>query len=585
MKNSPLALLALVLAIALVGPSPSSAAAPKSGGDLLADRIDVMIGLEHPQGLDRFVRNVSDPRSDEYRRYRSVPYLIKRYGAAKRKRSRVLGWLEQRGLRGRLDKTRTWVAASVRRSELPRALFAGRSRKRAASGGGARGRVPRALRGEVTSVSALDSSELHRPAPVNDGRRLRASSGSSVRPLSGTPEGCADGLGTGGFTPNQYTTAYGHADLHERGITGAGQRIALVEIDSFKRSDISTWADCFGLEPPPIRRHKTSGKGFIPTQGETPLDLEVLTAGAPGLDRIEVYLGAASQLGVLTSTTAALGTSNSRPDVISISLGGCEVQTTGAIGYVRAMDHALAIGAGAGISTLIATGDQGSAPCRNNGGDVFLPLLSVNSPSSSNYATAVGGTNLVLDDENGITDQITWNDLPDQYAGSTGGYSVFNQRPWYQRGAHGGGKGSYGARMVPDVSGLADIRPGYAYYCSRAACQHDGQSWFQIGGTSAATPLLAAGVALANQAAAERGQANLGLLNPLLYEIGLRGDRDGLFNDVTEGDNDTGAAIPPEQGGTGPLGCCTAKPGYDLATGWGSPDVAALSRAAIRAAR
>lgn len=582
-KSAPIVLIALVV-LAL---APATAGATgKAPGTQLEKRVDLLIDLAHPGGLKRFVRRVSDPSSRRYRDYRSVPHLIRRYGAKRSTRSRVLSWLQRRGIEGKLSRTRTWIIASAPADRIPRSLLHGAERRRAARGNAVRAGVPPTLRGDVLAVSALDrSAPAAAPPLARERTRAQARQRSSERQRTGTPQGCPEGVATGGFTPNQYTTAYGHAAMHARGYTGAGQRVALVEIDSFRRSDIGTWAECFGLEPPPIRRHKVAGRGFFETEGETALDLEVLTATAPDLDGIDVYLGDGGQSQLLVSTAAALGTKRNRPDVISISLGQCELQTNGQIGYVKAIDHVFAVAAGAGISTLVATGDQGSAPCTNNSGEVPLPVLAVNTPSSSNYVTAVGGTNLILDEDNSIQDEITWNDVPNQYAGSTGGYSLLSSRPWYQRGVHGGGGNVYGARTLPDVAGLADVAPGYAYYCSRSACRdHSGAAWFSLGGTSAATPLLAGGVALANQAAAERGQGNLGLINPLLYGIGKGPDAGSVFRDVTEGDNDTGVMIPPGQGGTGRLGCCDAKRGYDLATGWGSVDVAALSGAARRLA-
>ena len=47
---------------------------------------------------------------------------------------------------------------------------------------------------------------------------------------------------SGGFTPNQYLTAYGYDPLHAAGITGGGERVALIEIDGFRYSDVQNFA-------------------------------------------------------------------------------------------------------------------------------------------------------------------------------------------------------------------------------------------------------------------------------------------------------------------------------------------------------
>ena len=60
---------------------------------------------------------------------------------------------------------------------------------------------------------------------------------------SGTPSGCAGAIADRGFTPNQYLTAYDFAGLQAAGSTGTGERVALIEIDGFKYSDITGFAE------------------------------------------------------------------------------------------------------------------------------------------------------------------------------------------------------------------------------------------------------------------------------------------------------------------------------------------------------
>jgi hypothetical protein len=126
---------------------------------------------------------------------------------------------------------------------------------------------------------------------------------------------------------------------------------------------------------------------------------------------------------------------------------------------------------------------------------------------------------------------------------------------------------------------LADVAPGYAVYCTAGECLRGGSSaWQNVGGTSAGTPLLAGGVAIIDQLLRQRERADIGQLNPLLYRIGHSSAAGSVFNDVQQFSNDVGPYIP---GNGEPLGCCTAGPGYDEASGWGSVNLSALANAAL----
>jgi hypothetical protein len=102
-----------------------------------------------------------------------------------------------------------------------------------------------------------------------------------------------------------------------------------------------------------------------------------------------------------------------------------------------------------------------------------------------------------------------------------------------------------------------------------------------FGGTSAATPLLAGGFALIDESLRRQGRVALGLANPLLYRLGRDPAGSGqVFFDVTSGSNDVGPFIQSNQA---PLGCCTARAGYDEASGWGGVNLAGLAQAALAA--
>ena len=599
--STPLPLVVLASLAAVAFPQAAAAEAKGSGIGLPEQKVEALLGLQHPRGLNSFVRAVSDPGSPRYREYATVAQLVDRYGAKPKTKQRVLRWLAARGLPGTVTGSGTHVIVPMSPERAARLLppASGASASSAAVGRA----VPAALRGAVSGVSLLSTDPVVEPlaapatASLKKDEITAADFGSPYRsglPHTGTSVGCPEGS-TGGapgippFTPNQYLTAYGHSALQAQGFKGEGQTVALVETGGFKRSDIVTFAKCYGVaKPPPTKVVPVAYKQPLPPEDETTLDISMLAVGAPNLDKIYVYEGPETFPGIIATAGTALGSPGHQPDVISISLGLCENELKGNMGGRDALDAIFAVAAGAGISVLVSAGDQGSTGCRTakpNEELTALPTRAVSLPASSPYVTAVGGTNLALTPKNKILAEVVWNDSVEIPWGGGGGGSIITPRtPWWQQGV-GYGQG----RKVPDIAALADIFPGYALFCTAPSCKpemHPVYGWLHVGGTSAAAPLTAAGIALINQYAAKQGQAPLGFLNPLLYGLGAKPkSRAGSFNDVTIGNNDIGIALPPEAGGGRPIGCCQAKPGYDWASGWGSLKLPGFAKAAIAAAR
>ena len=259
----------------------------------------------------------------------------------------------------------------------------------------------------------------------------------------------------------------------------------------------------------------------------------------------------------------------------------CEPFAEEAVGEkpgLAAAEGTLEEAAASGITFLAASGDDGSANCTP--GPTMLPQpplpeLAVNYPASSPWSTGVGGTNMRLNAQNEIGAQVVWNDAAAGAAGGGGASQIF-KRPSYQDGTV-----AANVRVVPDVSMLADVDPGYAVYCSATLdCLNSSNThpWQSVGGTSLATPLLAGGFALVDQVLREHKLQDLGLANPLLYTIGRSPSlAANVFDDVTNGSNDVGPFINDGI----PLGCCSAAVGFDQASGWGSVNVSAFSIAAL----
>jgi subtilase family serine protease len=569
------------------------------------------VTLEFPlsidgRGLARFADAVSTPGSPEYGRFASISWLADHFGASPAVRSRTLAWLRAHGATGvRIGATGLFADATMRVGRAERLFATSLARFHAEATSvsraydfiapAARPRLPSGLHGAVTGVVGLDTQRLSNMGPVRapaSARRrvprtgLRVAlaraadtSGSGYSVRSGTAAGCPQALAGPGFTPNQYLAAYGYQPLQAAGLAGQGERVALLEIDGFRPGDLRAFASCFGLQSPPIHAFRVRIPRLLPAGGEATLDLELLDAAAPGLKEIDVYETQPTASAVLRALTDALSAHGRKPDVISASLGTCEADVRAAVGAsgMQAVEQTLQLAAATGVSVLAASGDTGSTGCLS-GRDAPLDTLGVDFPASSPWVTGVGGTNLTLSTANTISDpvadQVVWNDEPTLAGAGGGGTSLF-PRPGYQEPAQGSSR-----REVPDVSMLADPLPGYEIYCSAPRdCVSNTRPdpWIAFGGTSAATPLLAGGLVLVDQDLRLHGQEDLGFVNPLLYSAARSPGGAGTVSDVVSGTNDISAQLFGRA-----LGCCSARAGYDEASGLGSVNLSGLDALARR---
>ncbi|MGZ4649680.1 MAG: S53 family peptidase [Kineosporiaceae bacterium] len=380
-----------------------------------------------------------------------------------------------------------------------------------------------------------------------------------------TPPGsaeCLRRLGAACYSPAQLVRAYDLEPLWRAGDTGAGRTIAIV--DSFGsptiREDLHVFDATYGYPDPKLTIVQPAGlvPRFDPRNhdhtgwaGETTLDVEWAHALAPGADILLVETPVAETEGItgfpeiVTAETYVLD--RDLADVISQSFSATE-QTFTSPAQLKSQRSAFVKAAAAGVSVLAATGDDGAAGPDLRGR--LLPKPVVGWPASDPLVTAIGGTKLTLDATGQRTSpDTTWHE-PDGGASGGGLSTVFPRPPWQD-----GVQAVVGAaRGIPDVSMSAAKDGGLLVYASYRAAD---RGWSVVGGTSAATPLFAAIVAIADQVAGHR----LGLLNPRLYALAREpAARSGIV-DVTTGDN-----VIPNVGGY------PARRGYDLATGLGSVD-------------
>ncbi len=224
-----------------------------------AARLPLILPLKADDaGLRSFATAVSTPGSPLYRHYESLPTLARRFGASAATRTAVVRYLRATGATAvTVSPTGMYVQAKMDASRARRTLA--RTARLPAGALGVVGLDTRPV------VHTTDSSQPP----------------SGYLPASGTARGCSGALSTGGFTPNQYLTAYGYDPLHGAGLKGRGQRVALIEIDGFKPSDLRAFARCFSLGLPRVATYGVGTTRPLPPGPEATLDLEMLDAAAP----------------------------------------------------------------------------------------------------------------------------------------------------------------------------------------------------------------------------------------------------------------------------------------------------------------
>jgi subtilase family serine protease len=397
----------------------------------------------------------------------------------------------------------------------------------------------------------------------------------SVHPGTVTPEQACPGC----YGPVQLENAYGAIPLYKEGINGAGTTIIIV--DAFGaptiKPDLSYFDASYGLPNPPHFTVVKFGTLAVPPRElttwaiETSLDVEYAHAMAPGASLLLLETGA--NLPTLTAAETS-AVEHRVGDVISQSWSEPETaiaQTTGLT--VASLGNVYQLAAAKGITMLASSGDTGVTGRTSSGSYYFRKL--VGWPASNPYVTAVGGTKLLVNKYGQRTapDKV-WNDatfFPTQPMASGGGVSAVFPRPSYQN-AFAGVVG--GRRGVPDISMSADFvyGPVMVYVSGIPAVSArwglGDEGWVNVGGTSEASPLFAGVVAMADQMAHHM----LGFVNPALYAIAEHHEP-GIVP-VTTGNNTV--SFQSAGGASDTIPGYSAGPGYNLATGLGTVNVAAL---------
>lgn len=527
---------------------------------------DIVLRPRDPAGLNSLALGVSTPGSADYRRFLSVPQFAARFGqtsavidavdTALRSIGLTPGPVAANGLVIPVSATFGRAAAALRTGFADYQLGSGRVAFANTSPPSLPAGVA-SLTSAVIGLNDLASPIPGAPAPAN----ARPGARSPDTPASAGPQACRAAAEAAAkwhaWTYPQLAAAYRITALYRKHYNGSGRRIALVELEPWLPSDIATFQRCYGTHVHVASISIDGGAGTGPGKEPT-LDIETAIALAPGA-RLSVYNAPPGDYARATIDLYTRIVDDDNAQVVSTSYSVCESYLNAAEpGLIAAENTLFEQAAAEGISVFAAAGDTGSEGCyRSTKGTE----LAVNDPASQPFVTAVGGTSLTA--IHPWPTERAWNNGVTAAGGGAGGGGISSvwRMPRWQSGPGVIRRGSSGkpcraaagyCREVPDVSAAAD--PLHGGYIIR----WDGQ-WLPFGGTSAATPLWAAMTADILSAQAPPGRA--GFLDPLLYATAASWHQPS-FNDITAGNNDyTGT-----HGGRYP-----ARPGYDMATGLGTP--------------
>jgi subtilase family serine protease len=448
------------------------------------------------------------------------------------------------------------------------------------------------------------------------------------------PYGYGAGPGCSGLTPSQTNSIYGAPKAGPRA-KGRGVTLGLFELSWYQASDIDTWAHYFyGADyAPPLVNKIVDGGPLAPVcpsgdscppdingyagDIEVDADIQASLSVSPDMSSLEVYNAPNDFTGQTELDEYSQIAKDDTADVVSSSWAVCENDETAS--YVQAENVVFQQMASQGQSMFSSAGDTGAFECIRSDGTTILNMLD---PASQPWVTSVGGTTLSffnpgLNPRPGYpatpfsSDEMVWNVdnlCSNAPAGpSNGGHNGFF---WCAATGAGGGGGSewwglpsyqrgpgiisryttYGngstqcalaargtpCRENPDISMNADEYTGYAEYCTGSATTpysvcatfSGGQpvpGWFQIGGTSLSSPLWSAIIADRDGWRGKRS-GNIGALIYGLYNFAPS----FYFHDIT------GIFQSMNNNGYYPT-----RPGYDEATGIGTPKMAALITASF----
>ncbi len=541
--------------------------APSPTSDTVLHRVitttfDLALASPHASDLTSFLANLDDPASPDFHHFLTPAEYARRFGASAATVGAVSSYFRSYGLHvGALSAGHDVLHVRGTTTAIARAFDAPVETVRLRDGVldahfVAPGSLPSALAREVTGVAGLSTVA---PASANllVGHSSAAVAAAGACPSAGPSTGTTPNT-LGGYTVQQQGEIYGLSSSWAAGDTGVGQTLAIYELATYGASDVATYLSCYGVPEDisaiSIDGGPTASDNAGDASDEATLDVEEAQVLAPGA-KIEVYQGTQSGSGPTDVYTAIA--SDDTASVLTTSWGVCEAQTDGSAQVEQTIFEEMAA---QGQTVVAAAGDEGSSDCEDTSPPTST--LAVDDPASQPFVTGVGG--LTVSSIDPLSESV-WNDectKSDCGAGGGGASSLWTQPAWQVAPGITTTAATGGMRMVPDLSTMADPATGFIQYYTgdEGTCrQRCPSGWDAIGGTSIGAPLISAMVMIAAQSCDPPG-GRLGFINPSLYAMASTG-----FDDVTEGNNDLFD-----------VGQYSAGPGYDMASGLGSPDGAAF---------
>ncbi len=489
-------------------------------------RVDIVLQMRDPAGLDRFLKEVYDPSSASYRQFLSVEQFTERFGPSQQdfdaliRFAKTTGFTVTGGSRDAMDvQLKGTVAAIETAFNVRMGLYHDPLENRDFY---APDREPTVdLPFQLWHITGLDNYSIPRRAL-------------SQRPAGVKPPASTGSCPGASFCGSDMRAAY----YQGTALTGKGQNIGLLEFLGFDIADVNTYyknakqkrtAKVIGVSTDGSSISCLHSKGCDDT--EQTIDITQALGMAPGVTAVYLYVSNNSDTAMLSSM------SSRKPLPLNLSSSWSWTPVDH-----KSVDPFLKKFAAQGQSFFEAAGDSGSW---KTGQFVW--------PQESEYVISVGGTDLVTKGAGkGWASETVWVDggggiSPDKFAIPSwqklkGVITTTN-------------KGSTKYRNGPDVA--ANSNWSFYVCANQTTCSEN-----VYGGTSFAAPMWAAYLALANQQAAAHGDKPPGFINPAIYPLGLGKSYATDFHDVTVGGN----GFP-------------ATKGFDLATGWGSPNQSGLINA------
>jgi subtilase family serine protease len=482
-------------------------------------KLNIALPLRNEAELDDLLQKLYDPKSGLYHQFLSVEEFTARFGPTEQDYTEAARFAEEKGLKvtGTYENRMVLnVTGSV--GNIEKALHVKMNSYKHPTENRAfysADREPAPDLGiKLWHITGLDNFSIPQPAGLK-------------RDAQAPPHTTGSGP-SGYFLGSDFRAAY----YGGTALTGAGQSVGLLEFAGYNQADVTKYFSTVG-QPLTVSvvGVSTDGSSLSCTGGcddtEQVLDIEVAISMAPGMNQVRVYVSDTSDVSMFNKMA-----SENLAKSLSCSWGWSPADPS-------SDDPIFKEFAAQGQNLFVASGDSGAY--RKKSRYVY--------PADDAFVTSVGGTDLVTASPGGPWQSET------AWTGSGGGISPNGIAiPTYQKAAGvitAGNKGSTTLRSAPDVAAEGNTDNFICY---------DGKCAGGWGGTSFAAPRWAGYLALVNQQSVSHGHATVGFLNATIYSIGLGSNYGADFHDITSGSNGTYSTIK----------------GYDLVTGWGSPNGAAL---------